>query len=87
MDDKSIKLMFVGYERSSDNYRLFDPATKKIKVSRNVIFDEHTTIDTEGRIVQISINNDTEKHPEDRDLATDLDGERVDANTTNVEAV
>ncbi|KAK7867828.1 hypothetical protein R5R35_008269 [Gryllus longicercus] len=39
LDDKSSKLMFVGYDGNSDNYRLFDPTTKKVKVSRNVIFD------------------------------------------------
>lgn len=40
LDSKSKKLIFVGYDGNSTNYRLFDPMTRKITVSRNVIFDE-----------------------------------------------
>ena len=39
-DAKSRKLIFVGYEIESGNYRLFDPQTGRITVSRNVIFNE-----------------------------------------------
>ena len=34
----SKKLTFVGYEDNSMNYHLFDTETKRIKVSRNVLF-------------------------------------------------
>lgn len=38
--------IFVGYEHNSGNYRIFDPNTSRISVTRNVIFNEelrHTT--------------------------------------------
>ena len=34
------KPFFVRYERNSTNYRLFDPASKTIKLSKNVTFNE-----------------------------------------------
>ena len=40
LEPKSQKLVFVGYDGNSTNYRLFDPTKKKIIVSRNVIFNE-----------------------------------------------
>lgn len=49
-DKKSRKLIFVGYQRESSNYRLYDPRTGKI-VSRDVSFNE-------SRNERISIMND-----------------------------
>jgi len=40
LDPKGKKLILVGYDKDSTNYRLFDPVTKKITISRNVIFNE-----------------------------------------------
>lgn len=40
LESKSKKIIFVGYDKKSKNYRLFDPITKAIKVGRNVIFNE-----------------------------------------------
>lgn len=40
LEPKSKKMIFVGYDKESTNYRLFDPVTKTIKVSRNVVFNE-----------------------------------------------
>lgn len=40
LDPKSKKMIFVGYEGDSTNYRLWDPANKKIHVSCNVDFNE-----------------------------------------------
>ena len=37
---KSVKMIFVGYDGNSNNYRLYDPKTHKIKISRNVVFNE-----------------------------------------------
>jgi hypothetical protein len=33
-------MILVGYHGNSNNYRLFDPETKSIKISKNVIFNE-----------------------------------------------
>lgn len=40
LDAKSQKMTFAGYEGNSGNYRLLDNENKKIKVSRNVVFNE-----------------------------------------------
>ncbi|MBV8801912.1 MAG: hypothetical protein JO131_02910, partial [Gammaproteobacteria bacterium] len=40
LEDKSSKFIFVGYDARSKAYKLFDPLTNKIKVSRDVEFDE-----------------------------------------------
>ena len=40
LDDKSRKLVFIGYEERSKGYKLYDPESKRIVVSRDVVFDE-----------------------------------------------
>lgn len=39
-ESKSKKMILVGYDRDSSNYRVFDPATSKITVTRDVVFNE-----------------------------------------------
>lgn len=39
-DAKAKKVLLVGYEGNSSNYRLFHPDTRKVTVSKNVIFHE-----------------------------------------------
>ncbi|GJZ99829.1 ribonuclease H-like domain, reverse transcriptase, RNA-dependent DNA polymerase [Tanacetum coccineum] len=45
LDDKSIKMVYLGNEQGSKAYRLFDPITKRICVSRDVKFKENETWD------------------------------------------
>ncbi len=40
MDSKSLKCFFVVYSFNQKAYRFWDPAERKIKISRDVIFDE-----------------------------------------------
>lgn len=40
MDKKAKKLILVGYQAESKNYRLWNPETGKIIVSRDVVFNE-----------------------------------------------
>lgn len=40
LDSKSLKSYFVGYSDSQKAYRFWDPISRKIKTSRDVIFDE-----------------------------------------------
>jgi len=46
LDDKAKKLILVGYQGESSNYRLYDPVSKKVSMSRDVVFDE--TLSTKG---------------------------------------
>lgn len=39
-DDKARKVILVGYQGESTNYRLFDPVNRKVFVSRDVTFNE-----------------------------------------------
>src|ERR1041385_1846755 len=40
--DRSTKMVFIGYERNSGTkaYRFYDPRTKRLRVSRDVVFEE-----------------------------------------------
>ena len=40
--DRSTKMVFIGYERNSGTkaYRFYDPHTKRLRVSRDVVFEE-----------------------------------------------
>lgn len=40
MDDRSITMVFIGCELGSKVYRCYDPKTKRLHVSRDVIFEE-----------------------------------------------
>ena len=40
LDEKAIDMTFVGYEEGSKGYKFWNPQTRKIIVSRDVIFDE-----------------------------------------------
>nr|GEZ72297.1 copia-type polyprotein [Tanacetum cinerariifolium] len=40
LDDRSEKHVFVGYDKQSKGYKLYNPVTKKAVVSRDVEFDE-----------------------------------------------
>jgi hypothetical protein len=40
IDDKSKKCIFIGYDSSSKGYKLYNPNSGKIVISRDVEFDE-----------------------------------------------
>ena len=39
-DARARKMVLVGYENNSSNYRVYDPQTKKVSVSRDIVFRE-----------------------------------------------
>ncbi|GJY66443.1 zinc finger, CCHC-type containing protein [Tanacetum coccineum] len=45
LDDRSSRMVYLGNEQGSKAYRLFDPTTQKICVSRDVKFKENETWD------------------------------------------
>ncbi|WVZ81795.1 hypothetical protein U9M48_029136, partial [Paspalum notatum var. saurae] len=40
LDDRSKPMIFIGYEPGSKAYRVYDPAVRRVHISRDVIFDE-----------------------------------------------
>jgi hypothetical protein len=40
LDDRSRRMIFVGYEPGSKAYRVYDPTTRRVHISHDVIFDE-----------------------------------------------
>ena len=40
LDDRSIPGILIGYADGAKAYRIFDPATQRVRVSRDVVFDE-----------------------------------------------
>ena len=49
LDDKAEKCIFLGVSESSKAYKLFNPLTKKIVTSRDVVFEEESTWDWDGQ--------------------------------------
>ena len=48
LDDKAVKCIFVGYSKESKGYRLYNPVSKKVLTSRDVIFDEKSELSLAG---------------------------------------
>jgi hypothetical protein len=40
LSDRSTKMVFIGYESGTKDYRVYDPVAKKLHISRDVIFEE-----------------------------------------------
>jgi hypothetical protein len=40
LDDKGERCIFMGYSPNSKAYKLYNPETKKVIISRDVTFDE-----------------------------------------------
>jgi hypothetical protein len=40
LDDRSTPMVFIGYEEGTKGYRVFNPGTGRVHVSRDVVFDE-----------------------------------------------
>ncbi|GKE03752.1 ribonuclease H-like domain, reverse transcriptase, RNA-dependent DNA polymerase [Tanacetum coccineum] len=59
MDDRSSRMVYLGNEQGSKAYRLFDPTTQKICVSRDVKFKENETWDWKEYMSE-HINNEPE---------------------------
>jgi transposase InsO family protein len=59
LEDRSMPMIFIGYETGSKAYRAYDPVTHKVHVSRDVIFDEQAQWDwSKGGDRGEAVNND-----------------------------
>lgn len=62
LDPKSVKCILVGYEEDAGTrvYRLFEPITKKVHLSRNVIIDESSIISETGVLSHTTTDREKE---------------------------
>lgn len=72
LDLTSNDLIHVGYEPESKSYRLWNPATRTITVSRDVRFDESTFPLRNADIHQLP-PNDIDEPDDDGSLGTSID--------------
>jgi transposase InsO family protein len=49
LDDRGRKMIFVGYERGSKVHRAYDPVTRRVIVTHDVVFDESGSWDWSGK--------------------------------------
>lgn len=49
LDDKSLRCVLLGVSEESKAYRLYDPVSQKILVSRDVVFEEDKSCDWDKR--------------------------------------
>ncbi len=72
-------MIFVGFEDGSKAVRYWDKATRKIKVSRNVAFNENEELtDLVGEVPGISAEGETEENPASTPA---LETSKIDSNT------
>jgi hypothetical protein len=72
--DRSTPMIFVGYEEGSKAYRVYDPATKKVRVTRDAKFEEQRRWDW-------TATTNTSAPPLDEPLVVVYSDEPVDAPT------
>jgi hypothetical protein len=57
LDDRSRPMIFVGYEQGSKAYRAYDPASHRVHITRDAVFDEAARWDWSS--TDDSVNSDT----------------------------
>jgi hypothetical protein len=43
LDDRSTKMVMIGYEAGSKAYRVYDPVANRVHVTRDAVFEEGAT--------------------------------------------
>ncbi|GJQ85066.1 hypothetical protein Trydic_g5630 [Trypoxylus dichotomus] len=57
LDKKSMKLILTGYDGNSTNYKLFNPITKQVVISRYATFGEDNSVSVFNNHVPIVVDN------------------------------
>ena len=85
LDKNAKKVIHVGYQTDSCNYRLYDLTTRKIQVSMNVTFNEKAPPDlTTSRVNFIFPDfHDEDGDPVDQEAGRDHDVDRAEAKVTD----
>src|SRR4051812_7822419 len=57
LDSKTIKCIFLGYCTETKGYRVFDPITRMVAISQDIIFDENSAYDMHSTEMNNNNNN------------------------------
>jgi hypothetical protein len=85
LTNRSTKVVFIGYEKGTKGYRLYDSVAKKLTISRDVIFEENRTWDWDDQahvdpvisvfeVEQFSIVGQNAEAEFEVDAAVDIEG-------------
>lgn len=83
LDKKSRKMLFVDYEKMSDNYRLYDVMTKKVFVSAHVNFTKDGEEDDKYLFTLVHMEEKTEAESNEN---SNEQGSSLDDNGSNSES-
>jgi hypothetical protein len=50
LEDRGTRMVFVGYERGTNAFRMYDPVSKRVHISRDVVFVESSQWDWSSEI-------------------------------------
>lgn len=85
-DPKSRKLMFVGYEGYSTNYRLWDFEKRRIEISCNVNFNELETIKPENENFSFLFNEFEDNEENQNEIESENPTEESDESNSEIES-
>ena len=57
LDPKAKKCIFIGYSLEQKGYRCYNPVTQKLRVSRDVVFDEMSTWYSAEKVCGADLDN------------------------------
>jgi hypothetical protein len=64
LDDRGRKMIFIGYERGTKAYKAYDPITRKVTITWDVVFDEEAQWDWSNN------EEDNTEHDQGSDIFT-----------------
>ncbi|PNX94522.1 copia-type polyprotein [Trifolium pratense] len=82
-DDKSVKCIFLGISKESKAYRLYNPMTKKIIVSRDVKFAEFEKWKWNEKTEPSKLHTQDSDEETDKEMNNGEDGEELIVQPTN----
>ncbi|PKA48313.1 Retrovirus-related Pol polyprotein from transposon TNT 1-94 [Apostasia shenzhenica] len=68
-DSKSTKCIFIGYSQETKGYRVYNPITKQLYVSRDVIFDENACWDWKPTCFEEAIHREEWKQSMEEEIS------------------
>ncbi|KAJ0566228.1 putative RNA-directed DNA polymerase [Helianthus annuus] len=79
LDKKTEKTVFVGYSENSKGYKLYNPQSNKIIISRDVVFDENKRwiLDSESDVIPVIVTDDEESQTQAHNDPNDAQEETV----------